>query len=530
MDLTRRFFLLGTTALGLLAAEEALAASRRRSQGRRSSPSRSRRGRGGKAEKSATAPEPPKKPAGQTLRIPELVTLKDGETYTLTVKRGEATFMPEKPVPVTGYNGGYLGPAFKFVRGTAPVLRLVNELDRATNVHWHGLIAPGAAGGGPLPVLEPGASADIRMTVDQNAATLWYHAQMPGWQAIDLTAGLAGLALVEDPATASLGLPSDWGVDDIPLLIQDREFDDAGNPVYARTADVVEHGFRGRRILVNGTLDAVAAVPQRLVRLRIVNGSSARVYRIYFADERAFKLIATDGGFLPTPVDADTVGIAPGERIEILVDFADGGTALMSTPDDHELRAGTRTVKVADVLTAPFRICAFHTERDGKPSAKVPAKLAPAPVADPASAVRRRRFVLQLGGAVALSASSAHSATAGSEAAPEEMPVMAINGKTYDPTRIDEEVALGTTEIWDIVAPEMSYPFHLQGAQFRVLSEDGGIPKIWNRGIKDTVLVENSTSLLVTFTKPAGRDAPYLYHCQILEHADAGMIGTFTVT
>lgn len=529
MDFTRRSIVFGLLAAGL-AADEALAATRRRPK----SKARPRRSPKGKSRQAApAAPVQPKKPDGNPLRIPTLVDLDPASPTTLTAGKVDHAFVPDKPAPVAGYGGQHLGPALRIRRGTAPTVTLVNGLDRATNLHWHGLLVEGTADGGHAAVA-PGASWSATLACDQPSATCWYHAHGHGRVGEDIHDGLAGFLIVEDPADARLGLPSEWGVDDIPLLIQDKLFDADGRPAYRRDRGTVDHGFRGDRIVVNGTLDAVAEVPQRLVRLRLLNASSARIYRFYFEDERPFRLIATDGGFLAAPVEADTVSLSPGERVEILVDFADGGTALMSTPDEHEHRMGTRTMRIPDSFAAPFRICAFTTEKDGKPSARVPEALAALGEAVEPAQATTRRFVLQLSGGAPLSKSAAHlhDAHAGHGAmasAEADLPVMAINGKTFDPTRIDETVPLGATEIWEVVSPEMAHPFHVHGAHVRVLTEDGGIPKIWNRGVKDTVLVENSARLLVTFTKAAPPTAPFMYHCHVLEHEDAGMMGTFVV-
>ena len=109
-------------------------------------------------------------------------------------------------------------------------------------------------------------------------------------------------------------------------------------------------------------------------------------------------------------------------------------------------------------------------------------------------------------------------------------PMLTINGKSFAMGRIDEKVTLGATEVWEIVSPEMAHPFHLHGAHFRVLSEDGERAKLWNGGVKDTILVDNSAEILVTFHRKADASAPFVYHCHLLEHEDGGMMGAFTVT
>lgn len=526
MDFTRRSILLGLAALGLNAGDAF--AQRKRKPARRAKVGRPSR----KAAAAApTPPPPPKRPPGRPLLVPDLVELRDGESFMLEARATTRDLVPDKSVMVAGYNGGHLGPALKVRRGARPVVRLVNGLERPTNLIWHGLLVDGAvtASLDPLP---PGGSREMPLAVDQSAATLWYHARVPGRMADDVIDGLAGMLIVDDEAAETLGLPSTWGVDDIPLVLQDCDFDEEGRVLRVRTPEIAARGHRGTKVLANGTLDAVADVPQRLVRLRIVNASIARVYRFYLEDERPFRLIATDGGFLPEPVELDTASLAPGERIEILVDFSDGGTALMSTPDLQEQREGSRIIKLQDVVSAPFRVCAFHTTRDDKPSHRVPETLVPLPEIDPGLAVRRRRFLLETDPPAGRSGPTSSPSPAQTKTdrgpSPAEIPAMTINRKSFDAERIDERVAFGSTEIWDIVAPDMAHPFHIDGVQVRVVAEDGGTPKVWNRGVKDTVFVENSMSLLVTFTRKAGPDAPFLYQCHNLEHADAGMMGTFT--
>jgi FtsP/CotA-like multicopper oxidase with cupredoxin domain len=539
MSLSRRAMLAGLAVLAATAAE-ALGAPRKKATKKPARPTRR------SAAKAAPAPKTPnlvKKPEGRKLPIPELVALKDGDSVRLAAGPVTHDFLEGKPAATAGYNGRHLGPALRIERGARARVTLANGLDRPTGLTWHGLLLDGAADAA-LALVAPGAEAVATLNPDQPAATLWYHADVTGQVGRDLQEGLAGLLIVDDEATRALGLPSDWGVDDIPLVIQDKSFDEAGAPRYDLTPAALDHGFRGSKAVVNGTVDAVHTVPQRLVRMRLVNASSARNYRIYFSDERSFRIIAMDAGLLPAPVEADTLSLAPGERVEILVDFADGGASLMSTPDAQELRRGSDIERIEDIVADPFRICAFISEKDDKPSAKIPAELVPNafPVRAP-DGVKRRRFVLSLGlparlladrpvmGDAVMPAGSAGGAGPDRRASLPGFEGMAtrINGRTYDPARIDEAVPLGATEIWEIVTPDMAHPFHIEGAQFRMLSEDGGTPKIWNRGVKDTVMVENSAELLVQFTRPADRAAPHRYYSTLREHEDTGMIGTLTV-
>lgn len=484
------------------------------------------------------APEAPK---GNQIPYPRLVDVGHGEIFDLPAEPATHSFVPGKPVEVLGYGGTYMGPAVRLKRGTTAKLRLLNKLDRPTNVHWHGLLVEGEFDGGTQPGIAPGTSWEARLRVDQPAATLWYHAHIHGETTRDVHDGLCGLLLVEDTKATPAGLPSTWGVDDLPLVLQDRNFDAAGRPVLPPLASHVEHGFRGSTMIVNGTTDALAKVPGRLVRLRLLNASGARTFRLFFEDLRSFRLIATDGGLLPEPVELSVLPLAPAERAEILVDFGEGAANLMTGPDDHEHRTGAQVMSMPDVLAAPARVIAFSPSSERAAPAGIPKSLASLPALPGTTGdLRRRRFELRVlpgvGSADMPSHGSMGQADAtmpmehGNHSDPRELPPrFVINGKSFEMGRIDEQVKLGSTEVWEIVSPEMAHPFHVHGAQFRVLSEDGEPPKLWNRGLKDTILVENSAELLVTFNRPAGTENPFVFHCHLLEHEDGGMMGTFTV-
>ena len=524
--LSRRALLTGS-ALGLLVMVSPAEARKKKSSG---------------SNAASAAPEAPK---GNLISYPRLVEVGSNEVFDLVAEPTSHAFLPGKPVPVIGYGGTHMGPAIRLKRGATSKLRLVNKLDRPTNVHWHGLLVEGEFDGGTQPGLAPGASWEARLRVDQPAATLWYHAHVHGQTTRDIHDGLCGLLIIDDAKTAGLGLPSTWGVDDLPLVLQDRDFDGEGRPVRPALGASLEHGFRGRTIIANGTAEALAKVPPRLVRLRLLNAASARTFRLFFEDQRSFRMIASDAGFLPEPVELSVLPLAPGERAEILVDFAEGTSHLMTGPDDHEHRMGAHVTSLPDVLTAPVRAVGFVAASDQSTSTKVPTSLVALPALPTATGdLKRRRFELRVmpgNGAAMDHGAMDHGAMHhgappatmdhGNHADPAELPPrLVINGKRFEPGRIDEQVKLGATEIWEIVSPEMAHPFHLHGAHFRVLSEDGEAPKLWNRGLKDTILVENSAELLVTFTRPAGPDAPFVYHCHLLEHEDGGMMGAFTVS
>jgi blue copper oxidase len=148
----------------------------------------------------------------------------------------------------------------------------------------------------------------------------------------------------------------------------------------------------------------------------------------------------------------------------------------------------------------------------------VPRHLVEPPAANPTSAVRRRQFVINSGICSGRQQGGAHANMVG---------LIGINGKTHDLARIDVETKLGTTEIWEIVSLGMAHPFHIHGASFYILSIEGVPPPAHLAGWKDVVLVEDKAEILVAFNRPATREHPFMYHCHILEHEDAGLMGQY---
>ena len=109
------------------------------------------------------------------------------------------------------------------------------------------------------------------------------------------------------------------------------------------------------------------------------------------------------------------------------------------------------------------------------------------------------------------------------------MDIMGINEKPYDPNRIDAELEKGETELWEITADEMAHPFHVHGTAFQVLSISGQEVPFDDIGLKDVLLVEDRAEILVRVNHQGDAKIPYMFHCHILEHEDAGMMGQFTV-
>ena len=455
----------------------------------------------------------------QSLRIPDLLDARKlANSVSLEVQAGNTEFFPGRASKTQGYNGSYLGPTIRVNRGDEVEIAVTNALKEDTTVHWHGLLIPAELDGSPHQLIQPGTTWRPRLPILQPAATLFYHPHVHGRTGAQVYSGLAGLLVVTDDEERALGLPSEYGVDDLPLVLQDRLFED-GQLVLPEGMMTTMQGRRGNTTLVNGTPNPFARVPGRLVRLRLVNGSNARIFDLSFDDQRTFHWIASEGGLLEEPIQMRSLTLAPGERAEILVDFSDDRRVALRTAPDTNLPMmmgpGSRVRSLATEIFGGGDEVVLHFEPTGRQDpALPPSRLISRQGVNASQATKRRRFVLGMGMGGMMGGGMGSGGG------------MMINGRSFEMNRIDEQVALGDTEIWEISGEMMSHPFHIHGVQFEVLSRNGGKPIARDAGMRDTVLVREPVELLVRFTQPAVK-APFMYHCHILEHEDNGMMGQF---
>ncbi len=459
-------------------------------------------------------------PFSTPLPIPKLVdAASQGNAVKLEVMSGRHAFIKGKPTRTYGYSAPILGPVIRLRRGDKVEMTVLNALDVVTTVHWHGLLVPGYDDGGPQQLIQPGNTWRPVLTVDQAAATLWFHPHPHHDTARQIYMGLTGMIIVDDGSDVRLGLPRTFGIDDLPVILQDRSLGDDGSIEYDNNdSDPLEiiYGARGGTIIVNGAIAPFAKVPPGLVRLRLLNAANAQNYELRFSDRRTFYVIASDGGFLAAPVAVTQLTISPAERFEVLVDFANGKTVALETGPDEEMGIFGRVAPDGSADYVP--VMRFEPTATTPMVRELPIRLVEPPAASPTSAVRRRQFILNSGLCASPREGGAHAGT---------LVLVGINGKPYDIGRIDVETRLGTTEVWEVVSVGMAHPFHVHGALFRVLSIEGAPPAAHLTGWKDTVLVEDKAELLVAFNQPATREHPFMYHCHILEHEEAGLMGQY---
>jgi FtsP/CotA-like multicopper oxidase with cupredoxin domain len=347
--------------------------------------------------------------------------------------------------------------------------------------------------------------------------------------------------IIEDGTGAELGLPQSYGVDDLPLILQDRLFTEAGELNFTHFARERILGTRGDKLVVNGAISPTARVPAALVRLRLLNAANARSFHLGFDDGRAFQVIASDGGYLSAPVPMQALTVAPGERFEIVVDFSDGRDAVLATtgdpPDDMPRTPGMGSLTSRDpsgaAKSGPGALVTFRVDPSlAAPRSRLPAGLVPIAAPDVGRAVERRTVTLDMwpgmGGAVG--AAGGEVGMGRLMTAPGTGPAMGMNGRRYDKHRIDFTPKLGSAEIWEVRPFLMQHPFHVHGAFFRVLSIGGAPPPDHLAAEKDTVLLGQPAEILLRFNQPATEAHPFMVHCHILDHEDGGLMGQYMTT
>ena len=287
--------------------------------------------------------------APANLPIPTLIDGTNGEPVDLQIRRGEWSFKPGIKTPTLGISQDYLGPTIRTRQNSELNLHYRNTLDEGVAIHGHGLHVPGRVDGGPQLEIAPGDQWQPRLSIVQPAATCWYHSHTHGKSGDQVYRGLAGMILIDDEMTDSLELPRQYGIDDLPVIIQDRTFDAQGRLVYSLN-DAGEDGWLGETVVINGAIAPIASVPAGKVRLRILNGANARFYIVAFADNRIFYKIGSDGGLLEAPVPMTTMEMSPGERCEIVVDLSDGKSAELLTLFEDEFDEAEEGIVISGML------------------------------------------------------------------------------------------------------------------------------------------------------------------------------------
>ena len=422
--------------------------------------------------------------------------------------------------------GSYLGPMLNLVRGTKLRVHFENRLPELSIVHWHGLHVPDHADGHPRFAVGEGETYVYDFTVMDRAGTYWYHPHPHGHTGPQVYRGLAGLFLVHDEEEASLNLPS--GGHDLPLVIQDRNFSEDNQFEYNNTSmEALMFGQLGDDILINGQPDFRLEVEPGAYRLRMLNGSNARIYKLAWDDGTPFRVIGTDGGLLESPVRRDYLTLAPAQRVDLWVDFGawrpGSEKKLVSLTSAAPASTGEITILTAFIKDSEPQTSSLAENLTVHTAFKA---------SQAANAHAPRKFDLQM------------------------QPGMrwVINGRQFEMDSVarDEEVHLGEMEIWEfrnqagggmgmgrmMRGMSQPHPMHVHGLQFKIIDrqidpsmqepyqtlKDGFVDEGWH----DTVLVMpgETVKILMKFEDYRGL---YLYHCHNLEHEDMGMMRNYQI-
>ncbi|PHM36700.1 cell division protein FtsP [Xenorhabdus innexi] len=436
------------------------------------------------------------------LPIPPLLESRGGQPLFLALQRASWSFDGQNKASVWGINGLYLGPTIRVRKGDNVKLIYSNRLSEPVSMTVSGLQVPGTLMGGASRLISAHGSWSPVIPINQPAATCWYHANTPNRMAEQVYAGLAGMWLVEDESSRTLPLPINYGVDDFPVILQDKRLDNFGTPRYDKVS--ASQGFLGNTLVINGVENPFIEVAKGWIRLRLLNAANARRFQLQLSDGRPFYMIATDQGLLPAPIAVQTLSLAPGERREVLIDMSKAESVVITAGESagmidrlKGLFEPSNKLHSTNVLTIKSGgLLPLVTEA-------LPSQLV-ADTTDIDSSIRTRQIVL------------------GDE-------TQGINGALLNPNRIDTNSYQGAWERW-VVTTSIPQPFHIEGVRFKVINHNGVRPEPQDYGWKDTVWVDGRTELLVNMMQPSYKRYPFMYYSQILEWADRGVAGQLVVT
>lgn len=428
------------------------------------------------------------------LRIPPVLrpTRRDGrDHYRVVMRKATAEILPGVRTPIWSFDGAFPGATIKAKRGREVVVRRINRLDVPTSIHLHGGRVTPDNDGHPLDLIHPGDYKDYAYPNEQETATLWYHDHTHHHSSRNNLMGLSGLYIIEDPAEDDLNLPR--GRYDIPLVVQDRSFRRDGSFKFRGHHD----HERGHHVLVNGRPTPFLKVANRKYRFRILNASNSRGYNLTLDQARPLVQIASDGGLLPAPAPTVALPIWPSERAEIVLDFS-------------QFALGSQVVLQHTDRNDPTRsrpVMRFDVDREETDTSSLPQALRPMERLLPGDI--ERRFDLSF---------DFHRNR------------WEINGKGFDPNRIDVKPQQGTTEKWIFRnLSSATHPMHIHLVHFQILRRSDLTLTAGEMGWKDTVRVDPSTTTEVVVKFPDRFKGRYMFHCHNLSHEDNSMMGQMKI-
>jgi FtsP/CotA-like multicopper oxidase with cupredoxin domain len=415
-----------------------------------------------------------------------------------------------------GYNGQVPGPMIEARPGDHVRVRLRNGLAEPTNIHYHGLhVSPSGHADNVMLRIPPGEPLTYEFDLPANhpGGTFWYHPHVHESVARQVSRGLAGVFIVRGELDQ---IPEIASAPEAVLVLQDFSLSSSGDPLEPNMMERMI-GREGGLVTANGEINPALPIQRDgWLRLRILNASSSRFHRIQL-EEHPLNVIATDGGAQAAPEERDEILLLPGERVEVMVrgNRPAGQYRLLSQPYNRGgmMGKGMGTDMLGStpgLSSGPLVLATLQYEGQAAKTWNLPGQLVRVDALPEPTAYR----TFQLGGGMGMGMMMGG------------MMNFTINGRTFDPDRIDTRAALNTVEEWEFVNPSMmDHPMHIHTNPFQVVDPDGGAARSW----KDMVLVRSGDRVRV---RTAFRDftGTAMYHCHILDHEDLGMMGRLEIT
>ena len=431
---------------------------------------------------------------------------------------------------VLGYNGGLPGPTLHVQPGDRLQVRLVNRLSAPTNLHVHGLhVSPEDHGDNMFVTVEPGESFDYdyQLPADHPPGVYWYHPHHHGMVADQVFGGLYGAIIVGDPQNDPDTDPSSVPVTrERVLVISDISLDGSGR-IRPTSAMARVMGREGDLVLVNGQARPVlAARPGERERWRIVNACAARYLRLRL-DGQQLQLLGIDSGRFASPRDVVEVVLAPGNRADLLVTAGQGTSQLRALPYDRGGMmgmmggGGSGDGGGMSGMGSPGRDSPATGNADGTVLATLGIAGSAVPALPPVSTLPEPRDLRGVAVAGRRELTFAMGMGGGGMR-------FTIDGKEFDPDRVDQAVQVGTVEEWTLTnTSPMDHPVHLHVWPMQLIEQQG--QQVESPTWQDVVNVptRSDVKVRVAFDTFAGRT---VYHCHILDHEDNGMMGVITAS
>ena len=445
-------------------------------------------------------------PLTDLVRLANTSTTPNEFAATLVARRASKVMLPGTSTEFWTYNSMVPGPLIDVFEGDTVRIRMENQLSQETTVHWHGLPVPPAQDGNPMDPIASGASRTYEFTLPVGSAgTYWYHPHPHEFTAEQVFRGMAGLLIVRSRTD-----PVPTAIEEKLLVISDLRLA-ADGTIPANTTMDWQAGREGNYVLVNGQYQPVLTInPGQSQRWRILNATNARYLRLALTGH-TMTLIGTDGGLLRSPVPGlDEILLAPAERVEVIV------TASLPSPASAVLQSlpYDRGIGMMGASTTTISLLALNHSTAATTAVALPTALNS--IADLGAPTKAKRLVFSWG--------------TGMGGMSGDMMSFLIDGKSFDPARIDLTSRVNEVEQWTIDnRSSMDHPFHLHGTQFQLVSRTrSGVTATepylaW----RDTVNVAAFETLV--FNVVQHHLGKRMYHCHILEHESTGMMGVLDV-